>query len=60
MISLTITLQKKQRIETPEAVVRWSRGRRVAVENMLIKSHIHARLQHCVKRLVREPAEIVQ
>lgn len=28
------------------------------MENVVIKSHTHARLQHYVKRLVREPAEI--
>jgi hypothetical protein len=59
-ISLTVTLPKKQRIETPEACVRWSRRRVFAVENMLIELHIHARLQHYVKRLVREPMDIVQ
>ena len=38
--------------------MRWSRGQEFAVENMLIESHTHARLQHYVKRLVQEPAEI--
>jgi hypothetical protein len=30
------------------------------MENMLIESHIYARLQHYVKWSVREPLEIVQ
>jgi hypothetical protein len=47
MISLSVTLPKKQRTETPEAVVWWSRGREVVAENN-------------VKRLVQEPAEIEQ
>jgi hypothetical protein len=59
-ISLTVTLPKKQRIETPEAFVRWSRRRMFVVKNMLIESYIHARLQHYVKRSVREPMETVQ
>jgi hypothetical protein len=35
---LTVTLPKKQRIETPEAAVRWSRRREFVVENILIES----------------------
>jgi hypothetical protein len=41
-------------------VVRWSRGQEFAVENVVVERHTHARLQHYVKRLVQEPAEIVQ
>lgn len=37
-IPLTVTRPKKQRIETPEAAVRCSRGREFVVENILIKS----------------------
>jgi len=58
-LSLTVTLPNEQRIEIPEAVVRWSRGQEFAVENVVIEQHTHARLQHYVKRLVQEPAEIV-
>jgi len=58
-LSLTVTLPNEQRIEIPEAVVRWSRGQEFAVENVVIEQHAHARLQHYVKRLVQEPAEIV-
>ena len=53
-LSLTVTLLNEQRIEVPEAVVRWSRGQEFAVENVNIEPHTHARLQHFVKRLVRE------
>lgn len=56
-LSLTVTLPNEQRIEIPEAVVRWSRGQEFAVENIVIQPHTHARLQHYVKRLVQEPAE---
>ena len=59
-VLLTVTLLNEQRIEIPETVVRWSRGREVAVENLAIERHTHAWLQHYVKRLVREPEEIVQ
>lgn len=54
-LSLTVTLTNEQRIEVPEAVVRWSRGQEFAVENLMIEPHTHARLQHYVMRLVREP-----
>ena len=37
-IALTVTLPKKQRIETHEAVVRWLRRRVFVVENILIES----------------------
>ena len=50
-LSLTVTLPNEQRIEIPEAVVRWSRGQEFAVENRLIERRTHTRLQHYVKRL---------
>ncbi len=50
-LSLTVTLPNEQRIEIPEAVVRWSRGQEFVVENLAIKPHTRARLQHYVKRL---------
>ena len=50
-LSLTVTLPNEQRIEIPEAVIRWSRGQEFAVENLAIKPHTRARLQHYVKRL---------
>jgi hypothetical protein len=53
-LSLTVTLPNEQRIEIPEAVVRWSREQEFAVENLAIKPHTRARLQHYVKRLAYE------
>ena len=50
-LSLTATLPNEQRIEIPEAVVRWSRGQEFAVENLVIEPHTQARLQHYVNRL---------
>ena len=50
--SLTVTLPNEQRIEVPEAVVRWSRGQEFAVENVMIEPRTHARLQHYMKPLV--------
>jgi hypothetical protein len=58
-LSLTVMLPNKQRIEVPEAVVRWSRDQEFGVENVVIQSHTQARLQHYVKRSVQEPAETV-
>ena len=51
-LSLRVTLPNEQRIEIPEAIVRWSRGQEFAVENVVVDRHAHARLQHYVKRLV--------
>jgi hypothetical protein len=59
-LSLTVTLPNEQRIEIPEAVVRWSRGQEFAVENVLIQQHNHVWLQHDVNRLVREPERMSQ
>ena len=56
-LSLTVTLPNEQRIEIPQVVVRWSREQEFAVENVVIESHTHTRLQHYVKRLVQGPLE---
>jgi len=58
-LSLTVTLPNEQHILIPVAVVRWSRGQEFAVENLAIKPHTGAKLQHHVKRLVQEPAESI-
>ena len=52
ILSLSVTLPNEQRIEIPEALVRWSRGQEFAVENIAIEPHSQARLNHYVKRLV--------
>ena len=59
ILSLTVTLPNEQRIEIPEAVVRWSRGQEFDLETVKIEQHTQARLQHFVRRLVQEPAELV-
>lgn len=51
-ISLTVTLPNEQRIEVPEAVVRWSRGQEFAVETVRVEPHTQARLSHFVMKLV--------
>ena len=48
----------EQRIEIPEAVVRWSSGQEFAVENLALEPHTHARLRHYVKRLAQQPIEV--
>jgi PilZ domain len=58
-LSLTVMLPNEQRIEVPEAIVRWSRGHEFAVENIEYQPHTHTRLQHYVKRLVQEPGESI-
>jgi hypothetical protein len=59
-LSLTVTLPNEERIEVPQTVVRWSRGQEFAVENVMVKRHTHARLQHYVMGLVQELTEIVR
>ena len=54
-LSLTVTLPNEQRIKIPEAIVRWSRSEEFGVETIEAPKHTHARLQHFVQRLVREP-----
>jgi hypothetical protein len=56
-LALTVTLPNEQCIEIPEALVRWARGKEFAVENLAIKPHTRARLQHYVERLARESTE---
>jgi hypothetical protein len=58
-LSLTVTLPNEQRIEVPEAVVRWSRGQEFAVENLVVELHTHARLQHYVKRLAKDSPSMI-
>jgi hypothetical protein len=58
-LSLTATFPNEQRIEVPEADVRWSRGKEFAVENLVNKPQTNARLQRYVKRLEQEPTENV-
>jgi len=58
-LSLPVTLPNEQCIEVSQAVVRWSRGQEFAVENLAIKLHSRARLQHYVNRLVPESAESI-
>jgi hypothetical protein len=58
-LSLTVTLPNEQRIEVPEAVVRWSRGQEFAVENVVVEPNTHFQPKHYVKRLIQEPAEMI-
>lgn len=58
-LSLVVALTNEQHIKVPEAVVRWSRGQEFAVENVVVERHTKARLEHYVKRLVKEPAEFI-
>ena len=59
VLALTHMLPNEQRIQIPEAIVRWSRGHEFAIENLTINTHTRARLRHDVNRLMQEPTEIV-
>ncbi|MEP6889482.1 MAG: PilZ domain-containing protein [Nitrospirota bacterium] len=56
-VSLTVTLPNEQRIDIPEAVVRWSRGQEFAVETVKLEQHTRACLAYYVKHLVRNSEE---
>ena len=56
-LSLTVTLPNEQRIEVPEAVMRWSRGQEFAVETVKIEQHTQARLQHYITRFIEESVD---
>ncbi|HEV8328748.1 MAG TPA: PilZ domain-containing protein [Nitrospiraceae bacterium] len=58
-LSLIVTLPNEQRIEVPEAVVRWSRGQEFAVENLVVERHTYARLQHYLKRLTKDSPSMI-
>jgi hypothetical protein len=44
ILSLTVTLPNEQRIEIPEAVVRWSGGQEFGIETGETPKHTQARL----------------
>ncbi|MBH0182586.1 MAG: hypothetical protein HP490_13175 [Nitrospira sp.] len=56
-LSLTLTRPNEQRLEVPEAVMRWSRGQGFRVEIRSIERHTRARLQHYEERLVVQSEE---
>ncbi len=51
-LSLTVTLPNEQRIEVPQAVVRWSSGQEFAVENVVIEPRTHARRSPAGERCI--------
>ncbi len=58
-LSLIVTLPNEQRIEVPEAVVRWSRGQEFGIETVETPKHTQARLIHYVRRLVNNSVEVL-
>jgi hypothetical protein len=58
-LSLIVTLPNEQRIEVPEAVVRWSRGQEFGIETVEIPKHTQARLNHYLRRLVNNSVEVL-
>ena len=58
-LSLIVTLPNEQRIEVPEAVVRWSRGQEFGIETVEIPKHTQSRLIHYMRRLVNNSVEVL-
>ena len=59
-LSLTVTLPNQQSIFMAAAIVRWVRGQEYGVETSVVEKQTQSRLQHYVKRLVRESEEMIQ
>ena len=59
ILSLTVTLPNQQSIFVAAALVRWVRGQEYGVETLVVEKQRHSRLEHVIKRLVQEPAEII-
>lgn len=59
-LSLTVALPNEQRIEIPEAVVRWSRGQEFGVQTVEAPKHTQARLTHYVRRVAQKHSEANQ
>jgi hypothetical protein len=57
-VQCAVTLPNEQRIEIPDAVVRWSEWQEFTVKNLVIEPHTQAVLKQYLKRLVQEPTEI--
>ena len=41
------------------AIVRWVRDQEYGVETLVVEKQTQSRLEHLIKRLVQEPAEII-
>lgn len=56
--SLTVSLPNEQNIFVPHARVRWARPNEYGIETQALDRHTRARLEHYVKRLIQQPAEL--
>jgi hypothetical protein len=59
ILSLTVTLPNQPSIFVAAALVRWVRVQEYGVETLVVEKQTHSRLEHLIKRLVQEPAEII-
>ena len=59
VLSLTVNLPNEQQIHIPQAVVRWSRGEEFGIVTVEVPKHTQARLTHYVRRLVKNPIEVL-
>ena len=59
ILSLTVTLPNQQSIFVAAALVRWVRGQEYGVETLVVEKQRHSRLEHVIKRLVRESVESI-
>jgi len=59
ILSLTVILPSQPSIFMAAALVRWVRGQEYGVETLVVEKQTQSRLEHLIKRLVQEPAEII-
>jgi len=59
ILSLTGILPRQPSIFMAAALVRWVRGQEYGVATLVVEKQTHSRLEHLIKRLVQEPAEII-
>ena len=60
VLSLAVNLPHHQEIFLYHAVVRWSRGEEFGIETIEAPKPTNARLTHYVRRLVKNPIEILR
>ena len=59
ILALTVILPSQPSIFMAAAIVRWVRDQEYGVETLVVEKQTQSRLEHLIKRLVQEPAEII-
>ena len=57
--SLTVNLPSQESLIVPAAIVRWVRGQEYGLETLVVEKQTQSRLEHLIKRLVRESGDSI-